>query len=371
MAAVDPKELAQRNIPLIVLYGVALAALPAWFFVVQGGVIGSKGEKGTVEHAKNQLNQKSRKIKALADRIKAKDENDPVYNENYKTHFEAKAKALREQSAKLSELVRAKDEELEKWFEQFQGLPKGEEPDFNNFKQHWTSKAIPELKEEFTTIVTDPSDAELVYLMDDAPRDRNDMRFAQKRYWAQKYLLSAIRDAAKNGVGMTKPAEEGEKPQIIPARLVERIAISRPPGSKTGGGDEKDKPLVTSFRVNLKVQISFRDASLIMSKILEQPIPMQVHSFELTKGSFRIEDRTINLLVDGSEKVFPDDHAQILLDDLSLFKGDSKLEAYVPEPTVILKLEIDILDFNVPEPKPAAAVPAEGAPDDASEEEEG
>jgi len=351
MAAVDPKELAQRNIPLIVLYGVALAALPAWFFVVQGGVVGDRKTKGTVENAKFQLKQKAGKIKALADRIKANDANDPVYNENFQKHFEDKAAALREQSVKLSKLVQAKDEELEKWFEQFQGLPKGEEPDFNNFKQHWTSKAIPELKEEFSTIVTDPSDAELVYLMDDAPRDRNDMRFAQKRYWAQKYLLSALRDAAKNGVGMTKPTGEDEKPQLIPARLVERIAITRAAGNKSGGDDNK-KPLVSTFRVNLKAQISFRDASLIMSKILEQPIPMQVHSFELTKGSFRIEDRKINLLVDGSEKVFPDDHAQILLDDLAQFKGESELEAYVPEPTVLLKLEIDVLDFNPPEPKP-------------------
>jgi hypothetical protein len=366
MAAVDPKELAQRNIPLIALYGVALAALPAWFVVVQGGVVGDKKTKGTVEHAKNQLMQKSRKIKALADRIKAKDKNDPVYNNNFKEHFEAQAKALREQSAKLSDLVRAKDQELEKWFEQFQGLPKGEEPDFNNFQQHWTSKAIPELKEEFNLIVTDPSDAELIYLMDDKPRDRKDMRFAQKRYWAQKYLLSAIRDGAKNGVGMTKPESEDEKAQIIPGRLLERIAISRPPGSKTGGGggEQEEKPLVSSFRVNLKVQVSFRDASLIMSKVLEQPIPMQIHSFEITKGSFRIEDRKINLLVDGSEKVFPDDHAQILLDDLSQFKGEAELEGYVPEPSVMLKLEVDVLDFNAPEPKPKAAPPAEELPED-------
>lgn len=364
MAAVDPKELAQRNIPLIALYGVALAALPAWFVVVQGGVVGDKKTKGTVEHAKNQLMQKSRKIKALADRIKAKDPNDPVYNGNFKEHFDAQAKALREQSTKLSELVRAKDQELEKWFEQFQGLPKGEEPDFNNFQQHWTSKAIPELKEEFNLIVTDPSDAELIYLMDDRPRDRNDMRFAQKRYWAQKYLLSAIRDGAKHGIGETKPGSADEKPQKIPGRLVERIAISRPPGSKTGGGEEKEKPLVTTFRVMIKARVSFRDASLIMSKVLEQPIPMQVHSFEINKGSFRIEDRKLNLLVDGSEKVFPDDHAQILLDDLSQFKGDSELEQYVPEPSIILKLEVDVLDFNAPEPKPKAAPPAEELPED-------
>lgn len=364
MAAVDPKELAQRNIPLIALYGVALAALPAWFVVVQGGVVGDRKTKGTVEYAKNQLNQKSRKIKALADRIKAKDPNDPVYNDNFKQQFEAKAKALREQSVKLSKLVEAKDQELEKWFEKFQGLPKGEEPDFNNFQQHWTSEAIPTLKEEFSTIVVDPSDAELIYLMDDKPRDRNDMRFAQKRYWAQKYLLSAIRDGAKNGIGMSRPRTADEQPQKVPARLVERIAISRPPGSKTANEGE-EKPLVSSFRVTLKAQVSFRDVSLIMSKVLEQPIPMQVHGFEISKGSFRIEDRKINLLVDGSERFFPDDHAQVLLDDVSQYKGDDKLEEYVPEPTVILKLEVDVLDFNAPEPKPVAAAPAEeAAPED-------
>lgn len=359
MAAVDPKELAQRNIPLIVLYGIALAALPAWFFVVQGGVVGDRKTKNTVNHAKAALTSKSKKIKALATRIKAKDKADPVYNDNFKTYFDERANKLNAQSVKLGELVRAKDTELEKWFEKFQGLPKGEEPDFNNFQQHWTSVAIPELKEEFIDIVADPSDADLVYLQDDKPRDRTDMRFSQKRYWAQKYLLSAIRDGAKQGVGMTTPTAEGEKPRLVPARLIERIVIQAPGGQNKAAPKGKKKPLVSSFRITIKARCSFRDASLIMSKILEQPIPMQIHSFEISKDSFRVEDRKINLLVDGSEKVFPDDHTQILLDDAGQFKGDDKLEDYVPEPPVVLSLEVDILDFNPPEPK--AKAPAEPA----------
>ncbi|MBL4847283.1 MAG: hypothetical protein JKY65_17325 [Planctomycetes bacterium] len=354
MAAVDPKELAQRNIPLIVLYVISIAALPAWYFVVQGGVVGDKKTKGTVEHAKFQLKKKKTTISTLAKRIKAKDKADPVYNNNFKDYFDKRAGSLRSQSEKLGQLVREKDENLEKWFDHFKGLAKGEEPDFNNFKQHWGSNAIPELKEEFAEIVVDPSDPDLVYLQDEAPRDRNEMRFAQKRYWAQKYLLSAIQAGGKTGVGKTKPKDKDETPKTIPARLIERISIQRPRSREQD--KNKPKPLVTSFRVTLKLHCSFRDVSLIMSEIVAQPIPMQINGFEISKDSFRVEDRKINLLVDGSEKVFPDDHTQILLENASEFKGDDKLEEYVPEPSVVLSIEVDVLDFNAPEPKPKKAV---------------
>jgi hypothetical protein len=347
MAAVDPKELAQRNIPLIVLYVIALAALPAYFIVIKGGVIGDKKDPGTVEHAKFQLNKKKKKISVLAGRIKAKDKADPVYNNNFKKYFDERAAELRGQSEKLGDLVRAKDTNLEKWFDKFQGLPEGEEPDFNNFKQYWTSNAIPELKEEFREIVTDPTDPDLVYLQDEAPRDRNEMRFAQKRFWAQKYVLTAISAGGKTGIGKTVPKNKEEEPRTIPARLIERISIQRP-RSRSGADKKKAKPLVTTFRVTVKLHCSFRDVGLIMREIVGRPIPMQINSFEISKDIFRIEDRKISLLIDGSDKVFPDDHTTVLLDSVAEFKGDDKLEEYVSEPPIVLSLEVDVLDFDPP-----------------------
>ena len=53
MADLDPKELAQRNIPLIVIYVLALLPLPIWFVVVQGGL--KEGKKDSVADALRKL----------------------------------------------------------------------------------------------------------------------------------------------------------------------------------------------------------------------------------------------------------------------------------------------------------------------------
>lgn len=361
MASVDPKELAQRNIPLIVLYAVALAAIPAYLVVVQGGIVGDRKTKNTVNHATAQLTTKKKTISALANRIKAKDPNDPVYNENYTKYFDERAKHLNKQSATLGDLVRAKDEKLEAWFDKFNGLGADAEPDFNNFKQHWNSSAFPALVEEYKDIVSDPSDPERSLLHDDEPSDRTKMRFAQKRYWAQKYLLVAL-SSAEHKIELVR----GTK---IAARLQDRILVSEPRGAGDAGRD-KPKPLVTSFKVNLKFLCSFRDLGKILREIVAQPIPMRIQAFEVAKEAFRVEERDINLLVDGSEKVFTEDHTQILLEDVAAqFKGEDKLEEYVPEPPVSVSLEVEILDFNPPAPKKIEeeAPPAEEASPPAEE----
>ena len=366
MANVDPKELAQRNIPLIVLYAVALAAVPAWLIVVQGGIVGDKKTPNTVNHATTQLNTKKKTISALANRIKAKDANDPVFNENYKKYFDERAKKLNKQSAALGNLLRAKDEKLETWFDKFNGLGEGAQPDFNNFKQHWNSTAFPALVEEYRAIVSDPNDPTRSLLHDDEPSDQNKMRQAQKRYWAQKYLLEAIVGGAEHKIELVR----GTK---IPARLQDRILVSEPRTSNDSGGKDKPKPLVTTFKVNLKLLCSFRDLSKILRGIVAQPIPMRVQAFEVNKTAFRVEDRDISLLVDGSERVFSEDHTQILVDDVQAdFKGEDKLEDYVPEPPVLLTLEVEVLDLNPPAPKVIEEeAPAEEAPSAPPEEQDG
>lgn len=366
MAGVDPKELAQRNVPLIVLYGAALAAVPAWLVVVKGGVVGDSKTKGTVNHALSELNKKKKSIGSLATRIKAKDANDPVYNENFTKAFEARAKQLNAQSGELGDILRSKDEKLEAWFDRFAGLKGDAEPDHNNFKQYWTSQAIPGLVEEFKDIVTDTTDPERNLLHDDEPTDRNKMRFAQKRFWAQKYLLTAIKQGAEHKIELIKGTR-------IPARLQERIQVTEPRTTSDGGKD-KAPPLVTSFRVTLRFLCSFRDLSKIIREVVAQPIPMQIHAFEVSKAPFRIEDREINLLIDGSEKYFAEHHTQILLDEVAAqFKGEDKLEEYVPEPPVSVALEVDVLDFNPPKPKPKAAeeAPPAEAPQDEAPQDEG
>lgn len=353
MSGVDPKELAQRNIPLIVLYLVALAALPAWLVVVQGGVVGDSRAKNTVNHALKQLTTKKRTIKGLAGRVTANDPNDPVYNENFTKYFNERADKLATQTKELGTYLREKDAKLETWFDQFASL---EQPDFNNFKQYWNSQALPGLAEEYKAIVTDPTDPESTLLHDDEPTSPEKMRFSMKRYWAQKYLLTAIKTGGQHGV--VAPGSE----ERVPARLQDRILITEPRTRDSGG---KEKPLVETFRVNLKFLCSFRDVSRILREVVVQPVPMRIQAFEVTKAPFRIEDRSINLLIDGSEKYFAENHTQILLKKIDDdFKGEDKLEEYVPEPPVLMTLEVDVLDFNPPEPKPAAPAEGEGDPED-------
>ncbi|MGE0708882.1 MAG: hypothetical protein AB7N76_22560 [Planctomycetota bacterium] len=348
MADLDPKELAKRNIPLIVIYLVALLPIPLWFALVQGQI--RAGKTKSVADAISKLKRKQSTVKTFADRVKR---NDPdLFTPQHVEAFNKRAEALKTQVAALEDLIRKRDENLEKWFDdaQFNNLKEGQSPDHADYTQYWKSKAIPQLLETYKELVmaegaTDP------YLYATPPA-KDMMRRDQKRFWAQKYILEAITTGAKHGITL----QEGKQ---IKARLQSAITFGASTDDKRGPNDPK--PLVSSFRATVDLLCSFRDVGLIARELLAQPIPLQIVNLEVAKHPFRLEDRKLQLTVDGSEKVFQDDNFSIKLDGPELFKGDDKLEEYVPEPPVRLALEVDVLDFELPKaaPKPAEQ-PAEG-----------
>lgn len=334
MADLDPKELAQRNVPLIVIYVLALLPLPIWFVVVQGGI--KDGKNDSVADALKKLKRKQTTIKQFSERVK---NNDPeLFSPNHVQAFNDRATELKKQIAQLEDAIRERDKTLEMWFDdpQFSGLKEGQLPDPADYAQYWKSKAIPQMVETYGDLVKPPEEGGDPYLYSSQPV-KDTMKRDQKRYWAQKYILEGIRKGAKH--------ESYIDGKLGKARLASAISFA---SDNSRGGSNEEKPIVSSFRAQVELRCSFRDVSTICREILAQPIPMQILALEVSKHPFRFEDRELQLTVDGSEKAFLDSNYSIKLDNFSDFKGDDKLEAYIPEPPVRVQIEVEILDFDLP-----------------------
>jgi hypothetical protein len=357
MASLDPKELIQRNIPLIVIYVIALLPLPLWFVLVEGGI--KSGKKDSVEHALKKLRSKQSTIQKFEKRVNKKGAGgDIVFTPQYVEQYKSLSKELTGQIQKLEDLIRERDAELEKWFEdaQFSSLKPNQVPDHADYTQYWKSKAIPQLLETYKELVDSGAEDSDPFLYTTAPaRDR--MRRDQKRFWAQKYILEGIKRGAKHKIMLV------ETP--VAARLLSAMQFVNT--AVDARQKDKPKPLVGTFRATTEFLCSFRDVGTIVREILAQPIPMQILTLEVNKHGFRIEQGT--LTVDGSEKVFLEDNFRVKLKDFSEFKGEKKLEEYIPEPAVRVLLEVEILDFDLP--AKAKKAPTEGGEDDMGDEEGG
>lgn len=335
MADLDPKELAQRNVPLIVIYVLALLPLPIWFVIVQGGI--KEGNKDSVADALKKLKRKQRTIQQFSKRVKNDDPE--LFSPHHVQAFNDRAEELKKQITQLEDAIRERDKTLEQWFDdtQFSTLKEGQLPDPADYAQYWKSKAIPQLVETYGDLVKPPEEGGDPYLYASQPV-KDTMKRDQKRYWAQKYILEGIRKGAQH--------ETYIDGALAKARLASAISFA----SDTSRGNNEEKSIVSSFRAQVELRCSFRDVSTICREILAQPIPMQILALEVSKHPFRFEERTLQLTVDGSEKAFLDSSYSIKLDNFSDFKGDDKLEEYIPEPPVRVQIEVEVLDFDLPEP---------------------
>ncbi|MEZ0228257.1 MAG: hypothetical protein ACAI25_06505, partial [Planctomycetota bacterium] len=66
--ALDPKQLIQKNLPLVVCYVVAVVPIALWVVIVVNGVQG--GAKDSYRAAANQLKQKKNELTKLENDIK-------------------------------------------------------------------------------------------------------------------------------------------------------------------------------------------------------------------------------------------------------------------------------------------------------------
>src|SRR5688572_854588 len=128
--ALDPKQVIQKNIPLVVCYVVAIVPIILWVVVVVNGVQG--GAKDSYRAIANQLRQKKNELSKIENEIKQ----DPslVYTPEHKKKFIERNVELDNQYNSMIKLVGDRDNALEKWLPALGDVPKDKLPGTNDMQ---------------------------------------------------------------------------------------------------------------------------------------------------------------------------------------------------------------------------------------------
>ncbi|RMG19024.1 MAG: hypothetical protein D6731_00725 [Planctomycetota bacterium] len=346
MADVDPKELARRNVPLILLYVLALVPVVLWFVLVGGGVKGATGRGANSFKSKAALLRRSeRQIKTLLGKIKAPEEKDRPFTQAHIQKFKELHEKYAEQLRAMREFIAERDAQLDRWFpdaSSTRGLEWEKLPKHSDYVTDYNDRINDLVREYRDIVVPEENVAPRVYRQ--VP-DKRQVRLFQKRFWVQKFLLQALREATAES---KKAGREGAKIQE-PVRFSEL-----PVGIPAAGGKEK-KPLVEPIGASLSFTCLFRDVPKVVERLLAQPVAMRVLSLKVAKAPFLIEKSDINLRVDGRDATFGEAYYTAEFQTHDDFKGEDHLDEYLPEPPISVTIEVEALDFNVKKPaeKPA------------------
>lgn len=348
----DTKQILASNKPLLGVYALALVPLPLYFVLVAPkkgdpdsprAVAAGENEKTSYGGAVRKLAGYQSKIDSLSKRIKNQDAEQPVYTKDHIEFFKRRREAYQAQVGEMQRFLWELDQKLERWFPEFQEkVQPGKEPDRNDYTTHYTNNAIPKLRDRFADLVNTPAGLMLF----DTPPPANQLRTYQKRYWIQEACLDALKTAGAGPLLArfefpVEVATEGKPYKLIPARF--------------------------SFTC------SFRNVAKVVRELVAREIPMRVTQLEVEKTDFGgpgspYDQPAIKLQV-PRDIVFRQDAYTGQLDDAADFKGEERLEEYLPEPPVKVSITVEVLDFDVTEPAPPP--PPEGEGEGEGEDTEG
>jgi hypothetical protein len=337
MADVDPKDLLKKNLPLIVIYVLALVPIVLWFVMVDGGVKGAK--KNSFNSQSRKLRSKRSKINAMVGKIKAPDQR--VYTDRDVKRFQEQHDVYSGLIGELKATLASGDTELEKWFPEFK-VEAGKYPKANDYITAYERKVLA-LGKTYAELVT-PTDGGLPQVYSQPPSKAKDqLKLFQKRYWIQTALFDSLVKGSEAGKA------HGNGAKIVQAvRFTEASKMDGPSG------------ILERHDVSLVFTCSARDVPTILEKILAQKIPIQVRALRMQKEAFVYETQDTAIHVDGRSGYFADVYYTGELKDHEAYQGDDKQESYIPEPPIRVTLDLQVLDFDIKTPKP----PAKPAEDD-------
>lgn len=328
MSDIDAKEILTRNIPLVVIYVLALVPILVWFGVMSEV---KSGKKDSFKSEFGKLKRQAGKINQLAGQIKAADPNSPVFTESDVEAFGKRKELLQKQNASLGKLVSDRDTALKVWFPKWKDTGWDKEPEYTEYAEHWKEVAIPKLQEEFKKLVMPAEVGAESRLFGTAPPGRGKMRDAQKKFWIQKAILTALQEGGK-----TRTPTLNAVPLFI--------------GGDAGSQSKPDDgSLYDTIMCTVDVTASLRDLPLILRAILAQTLPMQITGLNVQKTAFRYErpwkqGPNEPPLVDGADKFFQDHAYTAQLERAGDFNTD--LETYIPEPPVQIEIKVAVFDFK-------------------------
>ncbi len=341
MADVDPKDLAKKNAPLIVIYVLALVPIALWFVIVDGGVKGAR--KDSFASQSRKLKSKRSKINSMVKKIKSPEQR--VYTDRDVKQFQEQHKVYGELITELKATLASGDTELEKWFPEFK-VAEGKYPKANDYITAYERKVLA-LGKTYADLVT-PTDGGLPQVYSQPPsKSKEQLKLFQKRFWIQEYLFDAL----------VKGSAEGKK-HGTGAKIVQAVRFTEASMNIEG------PKILERHDVNLVFTCSARDVPTIVEKILAQPIAMQIRSLRMQKEAFVFEDPDLSIHVDGRSGYFADVYYTGELKDHEAYAGDDKQESYIREPAIRVTLDLQVLDFDIKKPKPAPPEPSDDNLDD-------
>lgn len=329
---IDPKELILNNKTLVATYVVALVPVVLYFLWI--------GELETqVDRERSALVSATRDLEDLQERIENMSapadqrlpDLQPVRTEKDKAKL-ATRKGLYETALKdLRELVQSQDEVLERWFPKFadKGVAFDDAPAPTEYRAEWQDQIKILEQEEFPKLSRDPDGASMLFTAE-PDRDPGNMRAYQKRFWIQRSILEALKDAG-----------------------VEQLA-SRFDFSASQAAADEDAPFVT-IPVRFGVLCRFTDLPIVTRELLRREVPMRILSVEVVKHPFIYEDDdpARSFRVEGDQCVFFDVAYAAKLENDDQF---GSIEEWLPEPHVKIDFRVEAYDFKAIE-QPAAADP--------------
>lgn len=344
--AVDPKQVIARNKALIVCYVVAIVPIVLWFVLVVGGVQG--GATNSYKRVTSELRSKKSDLEGFSRRIdemlRADAEHpatDPVYTEKHRLAYESLNTALKDQQTKLKDVVRARDEALEKWFDPWGTQANPPAPGDMDAK---INAEIENYKKKYGDFIVDPLNKNLLVWKETVVQGKQ--REIQKKWWIQDRILTAV------------AAGDGKAERIV--NSVEFPAAPPPPPAPPG--ETPKKPLTSTIPVKFAVLATMRNVPKLTRALLAQDIVFKLVRVKTELAPFAFAIKKGDL---GFAEPFFVNPTPLPLYEQSIYMGtlagSDKLtgdeEQILPEPRVKVSFELEAVDFDMEaiDPKPAAA----------------
>jgi len=342
--ALDPKQILQRNIPLVVCYVLTVVPLVLWFVLVASGVEG--GSKASYKAESAQLRAKKAQLETISKSITT----DPsqVYTPDHLKKLIERNKEIEAQNNKMKDLLRERDTALEKWLPSVGDIGKDKLPPPTDFQSKLTT-AIDGLKKEYVDIAIDPSPTKTSYIVFDLVVEGNQKKI-QKQFWVVEKILKALKQG-----GTITPNDP------VPVRLLAPIEFgpvvdTHPSG---GTGTDKPKPLTAPIPVKLIAQMSMRDVSKVVRELLAQDIVFKLKSLHTELLPFGpITPKDLGSPINADPK--PIYELTIYNGTLGLGMNPVDDELIFPEPKLKVTIEIEAVDFDMNNIDPQPAAPAPG-----------
>ncbi|MEZ6185937.1 MAG: hypothetical protein R3F62_13120 [Planctomycetota bacterium] len=304
----NPKDLILQNKGLVIVYAVALIPVILYVVVISGM------QEDTAKKLRD-LETKSRTLDGFAKRVDSPDPENPLYTTKDIEQLTRKRELYQQEVASLGEVVKARDEPLERVFEDFEGKDKVDSDDFNA-KLRTRLNAL-SAEERFGALVTDPEKPDAPLINMEQAEDANGIKKIQKRFWIQEALL----DALKKGNAL---------------RLASEIEFLPEP--------QESEPAYKRLPARVTFFCAAADIPLVVREVLAQDISFRVVRMRVEKAVWTIRhDFAKQFQIPLDEFVFEKGVYEVQLEEHEQF-GD--WTRWVPEPPLKVELEVEAFDFT-------------------------